>query len=699
MAAPVWKWDPTAEASGAELVLTAPPYRLLEQSFPMPDLDTAFASSVDATRDTLTGLRYRNRKITLKVRADGSASDSALESALADLTMKAAKTNRDAIVTGTGRGGTLSYTSPTGDTVTFDVVSAQVTPDTGQRYVKRAITEITLEFECLPFGRGAETTPGDHVETTLPALVLTESSVPGDVPALGRLVVDNDEASAGANQAWLIWGIRSKTYSSDADCALFYQAEGRTCLGGSAAPASTGYAGVASGSGSNVVDVDGLATSWEAVLSTQASGGGSHLQHVGSYRVFARVQADALNAGVVGVCLEWAPGDFRNPARNSAVYLTDDRSSTGAPVEDAWLLADLGIVSVPQVQVGTQFWEGRILAKSTDYSDQVFIDYLMLVPIDEGSGVAQASPIGLSAPGAYTAFDDFSSGTYSGPLAGDTLPAGGTWGTTASPYETDDFSVSGGYAVRTAVSDGSGAKRGRIMYPSGTSAMTDTVAVLRYVPQSTVSGVQRSIAARIVDKDNLLLLQAVESDSIVVVGASLISAGVETQLGGAVANRNFGAISTLTATVTAAGEWTITHENGAGEVVSTSGYRPELQTGGIFAAGSCGIHDYTSSASAVTRQYDSFAAWAPVTDAAVFALRSVEVRHDGVLRQDSAGGFYQRVRCDGDYLIVPASGKEARPVEVIVKACRVDPYSGADNNIDDLSAKLYVTPRYLQLPA
>lgn len=698
--APTWTWDVTSEGSGTQLVLTSDPYTLTAQAAPMPDLDTQYASSVDSTRDALTSLRYRNRKISLTLQIAAGSSASALETAVADLTMKAGKTNRDAVVSGTGVGATLQYTSPTGDSVVFDVVNASVVADMGWAYAAVNFTTVELVFECLPAWRGAETTPGDHTETTLPVLTFTESSVTGDLPGLGRLVIDNDEASAGAAQSWLIWGIRSKTYSSDADCALFYQAESRTCLGGSAATASTGYAGVASGSGSNVVDVDGLATSWEAVLSTQASGGGSHLQHVGSYRVFARVQADALNAGVVGVCLEWAPGDFRNPARNTAVYLTDDRSSSGTPVEDSWLLADLGIVSVPQVQVGTQYWEGRVLAKSTVYSDQLFIDYLMLIPIDEGSGVAQAGAIGVSAPGTYTAFDDFSSGTYAGALAGDTLPTGGTWGTTASPYETDDFAVSGGFAERTAVSDGSGAKRGRIMYPSGTSAMTDMIAVLRYVPQSTVSGVQRSIAARIVDKDNLLLLQAVESDSIVVVGASLISAGVETQLGGAVANRNFGAISTLTASVTAAGVWAITHENGAGTTVSVSGYRPELQTGGILASGYCGIHDYTSSASAVTRQYDSFATWAPVTDAVVFASRSVEIRHDGVLRQDSAGGFYQRVgRYDGDYLLVPASGKEARPVEVIVKACRFDPYSGADNNIDDISAKLYVQPRGLQLPS
>ena len=35
---------------------------------------------------------------------------------------------------------------------------------------------------------------GDNTETTLPVLVFTETGILGDVPGLGRLVIDDDRA-------------------------------------------------------------------------------------------------------------------------------------------------------------------------------------------------------------------------------------------------------------------------------------------------------------------------------------------------------------------------------------------------------------------------------------------------------------------------------------------------------------------------
>lgn len=697
MSAPVWKWDVTSESTGTELVLTADPWFLLEQSFPMPDLDTQFSSSVDATRDTLTSLRYKNRKITLKMRVVGSSAG-ALETQVSYAMQKAAKTNADAVTTGTGIGATLQYTSPSGDAVVFDVVHASVVADTGKRYAARDITEVVCEFECLPFWRGAENTPSDHTETTLPVLTFTEATVDGDVPALGRLVVDEDQA---ASQAWVMAALRSKNYSSDADAALFYQAEGRTPLGGSAATASSGYSGTASGSGSNVVDVDNLATDWEAVLSTQATGGGSHLQHVGSYRVFVRVQADSSNTGIVGVAFEWGVGDFRNPARNTPVYLTDTRASDGTAVEDQWILADLGLVTIPQVQVGTQYWEGRVIAKSSALSDQLFIDHLIFAPVDEFYAEASKGTVGAAAT-AYTAFDDFSAGTYSGDLASDTLPTGGTWGTTASPYETSDFAVTGGVARRTAVSDTvTDIRYGRIMYPSGTASMTNTAAHLEFTAVTTANLV-RGVAARIVDKDNMLVA-VVESygsgtsDGFLIV--QKVVAGTPTTLTTRSVTLSHGGPIEIDAKITAGGEWSFTAALGSGTFTLT-GQDSALATGGALASGSCGVVDWAPTATAATRDYQTFYCYVPVVDAAVFAGQSIQFRHDGCLREDSAGGYWQRVsRYEGDYLLVPPSGREARTVEVIVKACRNDPRTGADSALDDVSAQLFISPRGLQLPS
>jgi hypothetical protein len=56
----------------------------------------------------------------------------------------------------------------------------------------------------------------------------------------------------------------------------------------------------------------------------------------------------------------------------------------------------------------------------------------------------------------------------------------------------------------------------------------------------------------------------------------------------------------------------------------------------------------------------------------------------------------------GDYLLVPPSGAEGRTTRIIVKASRgqiinnlTPNVSWADAGIDDISARLYVTPRYL----
>lgn len=533
----------------------------------------------------------------------------------------------------------------------------------------------------------------DHAETSLPYLAFT-ASVPGDVPALGRLVVDEDD---GDSQAWVVAALRSRYYSADADCALFYQAESRTPLGGSAATASSGYSGTASGSGSNVVDVDNLALSWEAVLSTQAASAGSHLQHTGSYRVFARVQADGSNTGTVGVCFEWAPGDFRNPQRNDATYLTSSRLEDGTAVEDQWILADLGVVVVPESVKGTQYWEGRLLAKSTVLSDQLFIDYLLLLPVDEFYAEAGASTVS-SAADSYTAYDDFSSGTYAGDLASDTLPTGGTWGTTASPYEADDFAVSGGYAARTAVSDaGTDVRYGRIMYPSGTSGMTSTTAYLSW-PHVSSSLLVRGLAFRIVDKDNFAAV-ALSANSVVSV-IKVVGGTTRFIQSMSVAESAVGQFESLEITVDPGGNfWGMFRGANGTTQQAFAGQHSDLATGGTLAAGSCGIIDWYASASALTRNYDLFYCFVPVLDAAVFASQSIEFRHDGILREDSGGTVWKPAsKTIGDLLLLPPAGREARTCEVIVKACRNDPRTGSDSAIDDISAKLYATPRYLTLP-
>lgn len=126
-----------------------------------------------------------------------------------------------------------------------------------------------------------------------------------------------------------------------------------------------------------------------------------------------------------------------------------------------------------------------------------------------------------------------------------------------------------------------------------------------------------------------------------------------------------------------------------------TGQDSALATGGALAAGYCGLIDWYTSASAETREYDNFYAYVPVLDAAIFASQSCEFRWDDVIREDSAGGFYQPVKHIGDHCLIPPAGAEARSVEVLVKACRNDPRTGADSAIDDLSVQVQYQPRGL----
>jgi hypothetical protein len=100
------------------------------------------------------------------------------------------------------------------------------------------------------------------------------------------------------------------------------------------------------------------------------------------------------------------------------------------------------------------------------------------------------------------------------------------------------------------------------------------------------------------------------------------------------------------------------------------------------------------------RWFDDVSVAVPPADAAVFASQSLEIRHDRVTREDTGGTVWSPISSyEGDYLRVPPAGQEARTARVIIKDSRLDPFTGADTAIDDISAKLFVTPRYLVVPS
>jgi hypothetical protein len=680
------EFDPTSEDADNYPLAIGPgtSYGIVEHAYPAPPLNVLYASSIDTEGENPVSRRHGDREITIRLEMIGDTAG-ALQ---ADLEAKYAKLQRD--------GGTLQRTFKNGDVLVYDILAADGwNPVYGiQYYSDGDITESAFTLRAKPYSRGEEVEVGtDTVETTLPVLIKTVTDVPGQVPALGRLVIDEDDAE---DQQWLTWGIESRNYSADATAALFYEAEGRTAMGGSAI--AVGPSG-ASGAGSNVMRNTALASSYQAILSTQAISAGAHLSHIGTFRVFARVQIPSTNTGTVTVGWEWGEGDFRR-------FTQQGHSELDPTWEASWRIVDLGLVTLRKVTSGTQRWEGRVLAKSTVAGDDIDVDWLMFVPTDEGSGTASAV-LRVSTPTVFSARDEFDHSA--GSLTGKTPPVStGVW---VGAGDATDFAIdtTGDTAERTATSDTTGAMAlgctGR-WATAGTGALTNVVSQVDVMTDNISSGSGTrllGVVARYTDSTNFVIayINAFSSgvldtplSCVVVVGDVAVAAvGSESVPSFLVDSWN-----TIRMSVDSAGRVAVW--------AGPRGYLPRtpqimfqnsnLATSGTLASGTSGFYDQNSGVTAITRNFDNFATWAPVGDAALFASQSVEIRADQVGREDSGGTLWQPPSSYvGDYLRVPVAGAEGRTSRLIAKASRGVPGSWADAGTDDISGRLYVTPRYL----
>jgi hypothetical protein len=371
-------------------------YNLMEHDYPAPPLNVQYASSVDTEGETPVSSRYGNRTISIKFEMVDAAG-----TLLAALQAKFTKLQRE--------GGTLKRTMKNGDVRIYDIIAGDNwSPVYDLKYYLGDLTEVTMQLPARPFSRGVEVDLGDNIETTLPALVFTDTGVTGDAPGLGRLVIDNDSTDA---QGFIVWGIQSRYYSSASTAALFYQAE--SCAMVSAAVA-VGAAG-ASGAGSNVARNTSLAggpSSWTGMTYIGASA--TAQTHVGDFRVFVRVYAPSANTGTVSLRVQYQQIIGGGFTYTDSVAL----ASSGAAVEDNWLLVDLGQITLPVARLGTQSWVGSIQAQSTVAGDDLDLDWIMLVPINEGSGQAlnvtthPAPASGHSQIAYHGAFSAASAGTY-----------------------------------------------------------------------------------------------------------------------------------------------------------------------------------------------------------------------------------------------------------------------------------------------
>ena len=655
-------FDPVSEnAANSPLAIMGPSadaaIDVLGMEFPAPPLDLATVGSVDTEGELVHGRRHQNRKINLALEVIG-ATAGALQLTVATVQAKVAKIAR--------AGGTLQRVKADGQIRIYDLLAADsYDPKFDITYYAGNIAEIVIGLVAKPYARGAEQDLGDNIETVLPALIFTDQ-IPGDVPALGRLVIDDDQAQ---DQWWVTWGVQSSTYSAASTAGLFYQAEALTPL----------TATVAGG----VVDNSNLPTQWLGILSTQLAGVG-HLTHTGRYRVYARVEDDAANMGTVSVALEWGAGDYRRTSRNQQVNLTR---------AGGYRIVDLGLITIP---AGSPRWEGRILAKSTVSGDDISVDWLILVPADDACGVAKVLP-GLASPTAIVASDSFLQ--TAGALTGKTSDSGHAW---LGSGDADDFQVTSGRVSRSVGSDASDFS-GRVAV-LGPDATAQAARVSLRQDSVDLDGVRQGLVLRYSTADTFYLVSAawtgIPGQRSQTIEIYRMTATADTRIAGPVTVAvDPRAWFTLIATADPRGRitvWAAPNGAGIGGPVLTA-YDAAAATGGTHATGKAGIYDSNIRSNPTARDYDDFQTWVPTIDAAIFAGQSLQIAHDRVTREDSTGAFFTPVsRYEGDYLRVLPSGPEARPARFIVKASRTDPGAGmADPAADDISARLFVTPRYL----
>lgn len=628
--------------------------------------------------DTLVDYRIPNRTVVIPLRLTARGGTS-FETIRRNLQAKTSLFQRE--------GGWLSRTTSVG-TLYGDVVNATLRLGGDWMQANRSIdVNAVLTLELVPDWYGAEVSLDDKTETTLPTftkvmqLSAVDAVVAGDYPGRVRIVVDEDQSQM---RRTLLWGWRSRNYSSASTAALFYQAEALTLMGASAISTLS----TASGGGSNNYVTHTTGTDWSPALSTQISAG-SHLTHVGTYRVWARVQSTTdVDTQVRFV---WDVGDLLNPTTNTPATISPDVNNT-----NEFELVDLGEVQLERVPVGTHIWQGVVQFRSPNAVNNMLIDTLEFQPIDDGAGrfvtTMDASP-GLAA---YVARDEFNQ--TAGDLTGKTAAVGGTW---AEAGDVDGLvlDTTNDLVTRTAVSD---AGAHFALAGSSTYALIAVQVDLKW--SATGTGTTLGVLARYSSTASHVCAVVDTTTDWVMVGQ--FSGGSLTHYGryeGFEGQLSDGTWYTIRAVFDAGGRfwvWLWATGGNPGVPVVVNSYASQLATGGVADDGQVGIIDIHGGADAVTRSYDNFMAWQPSLDAVLHSGQSMELRTDGVFREEATGASYGPIiPTSGGLPRIPVSGLESRKVELYLRGSR----SGLDGTQDtgagdDISARVHYRPSWLIAP-
>jgi hypothetical protein len=575
----------------------------------------------------------------------------------------------------------MTWTPATGTrTVTFDALSGQVTDlpiDWENGWLGKS-PEFTVELTCKPYWRGTETLTST-TSSSSPIVSAEIAGVTGDVPALGRLIVTD---TATQSRRHVEWGLEGPlTYNNSTLLLLDSDSLVTTGFGGTGSTQAGAYDPNATGN--NVIF--GVART-----TTTALCGTGNQSHVGTFRVKGRFYISPSTQARIS----WQVGD-------GDMTSNDWVDSPGVV---GWAELDLGTITIPATVAGTQRWTGRVDVKTPSSTNNVFLDYLTLIPTSCGYGKAR-TPYSYQA-GVLTGFDDFAGTTAGGALSGRAASAGGSWATSGDatdftfadyPQSTDDV------VTRTALSGTLGrfALLGTAT-PTDVDAQVDTWTSAS--PGTVGKMIETAAVARYVDGSNYLYATL---RKMLVTSSSLsktldirqVVAGTETVIA-SVAFPGATVLEWFTINIVAYSSGAVTARvlSRAGQVIaSTVGASTALATGGALASGKTGFFDRaTETVGTVIRYFDNFTVSTPAPEPIVlYSGRNMQIRYDTTFRQDATGVYVGRPKSyRGSRFLVPTGTSR-----VLVKARRNDVEAAADDNVTDATQiQIGWTPRGLVVP-
>jgi hypothetical protein len=628
---------------------------------------------------------HENRTITLKLLVSPQSSMNAAlgqVGTIVDKLRKASSTTAGVPLVWTPGSASLS--------VTFTVLTGEITglpislADEGLMWMQQRPV-INIELTCQPYGVGARVVYGSTATTSTPFQVLELASIPGDIDALGELIVTD---AATQSRRHVEWGLEGPlTYNSAT--SLLVDSDDMVTSGFSGAQATTTGAYDPNASGNNSVNLTLVAGTTTAIAGT------GNLSHVGVFRVKARVQSGSLSNSFR---LSWKALD--GPMNHNAWVLPISTSD--------WQELDLGTITIPAATLGTQRWTGQIeIAAATSSPGTAVVDYLVLIPQADGYGVARAAY--SYATGIATGYDAFVGTTAGVALGVRAAPLGGSWATSgdATDFAFADQFITGDTVESIIRSTAAAETNGRFAI-LGSTSYTDSQVDVRAKFSAGTFNQEQAVILRWTDSSNYLRLVVTDN------GTSSDTAKIEQVVAGVVtviASQTFNWGTFAPDDVSLGSRYRMRliayasgrvlgymYSNDASTLLLTlDGSSTAVASGGTLATGKPGLRDRATSASGpINRYFTQFAVSTPAAEPiAIYSGRNIQIRYDDTLRQDSTGTYAGRPSSyNGSRFLLPAGTSR-----ILAKARRSDIVTATDANVtDSTTIQVAYTPRYLAVP-